>query len=123
MISKTKQVAGREPFVVLRSNKWPPPAVKLLHKKEHWLTKAKDNYERNYISENIGRGLQFGRCHCIGSNFNDGHDNEGRCGWGDSNHCEYHDRIGNNYDLRAGDRLHHVPRRNNRSADPVLLYE
>ena len=35
----------------------PLPEVKLVHNKEHWVTKEKDNYARNYVSENIGRGL------------------------------------------------------------------
>jgi hypothetical protein len=74
--------------VALRSNKSPEPGVKLFHKKEHWVTKAKDNYERNYISENIGRGLQFGRGYSIGSNFDDRHDNQGRRRWGYRDHDE-----------------------------------
>jgi hypothetical protein len=67
--------------VALRSNKSPRLQVKPLYKKEHWETKAKDNYERNYISENNGRGLQFGRSDRIGANFNNGHDNQRRRGW------------------------------------------
>src|SRR5436853_289471 len=86
MISKTDRAPGHEPL--MRSNKSPLAEVKLLHKKEHWLTKAKDNYERNYISENIGRGLRLGPRHSGGSNFNDGYDKR-CCDWDRRNRDDY----------------------------------
>ena len=107
----------REPLV--RSNKSPLPEVKLLHKKKHWLTKAKDNYERNYISENIGRGLRLGPRHSGGSNFNNGHD---KCCDGDDDHqVRHHDQQRNNQHLHAGDGLHHVPDEHGRGAGALLF--
>src|SRR5712664_4003622 len=99
MISKTDRAPGHEPL--MRSNKSPLSEVKLLHKKEHWLTKAKDNYERNYISENIGRGLRLGPRNSGGSNLDDGHDKR-CCDWDRGNGDEYYDQHRNNQHLYAG---------------------
>src|SRR5438045_5033993 len=49
--SKTGQSTRREPFVALRSNKRPRPGVKLLHNKEHWVTKAKTTMKKTTLAK------------------------------------------------------------------------
>src|SRR6266404_5195095 len=56
LISKTGGVVFAETTV--RSNKFRPRAVKSIHNKEHWLTKAEDKYETNDITQNVAGGFR-----------------------------------------------------------------
>jgi hypothetical protein len=85
------------------------------------LTKAKDKYETNKISENIGSGSGLRDGVQLSACAGHEHDDDRRIDWREHYQHEHFKWLGHNYHLHPRIGLHHVPHGSEYRTGEVLL--